>query len=102
MGSIEKRLQALEDRADSEVKRRVFIPRSMERLWHAQKNADRVRAGFPPLPNLEYTREDYEDDLKTLDEYIPKMRAEPGWQTEEGRAFLDQGERVTRERIERN
>lgn len=101
MGSLEKRLKVLENRSAPEVKRKVHIPRSMERYFHALDNARRQEYGLEPLPDLEYTEEDYEDGLITLNEHIPTMRSSPGWQTEEGRVFLNKWERDTKERIER-
>ncbi len=103
MGSLERRLVALEAQlTPPEGKRRVFIPRALERYWHELDNARRAQSGFKPLPVLEYTKEDYADDLRTLREHIPVMRSDSGWQTEEGRAFLDEWERNVTERIERH
>ncbi len=102
MGSLERRLEALEAcLSPPESRRRVHIPRSMERYWHAIDNARRVQSGFNPLPDLPYTEEDYEDDLRTLHEHIPALRDSVGWQTEEARALLDEWERDLREQLER-
>lgn len=102
MRSLERRLEALEARMTPPQKpRRFFIPRSMERYWHAMDSARRVQSGFSPLPDLEYIEEDYEDDLRTLEEHIPAMRVDSGWQADEGQAFLDEWERDVRERVER-
>lgn len=100
MAGIERRLQALESSTTPREGREVYIPRSLERLWHEQKSARQQQRGAPPLPDLEYTEEDYQDDLRTLNEFIPTMRANPGWQEEEGQAFLSEWERDVKERTE--
>lgn len=104
MGSLERRLERLE--ACAEALEGYRTPRRVERymhaLAHALENFRRRSKGLEALPDLPYTEEDYEDDLKTLHEHIPAMRAEPGWQTEKARTFLDRWERNVNRRVERN
>ncbi len=97
--SLHKRLEALEAR--TQAQQGYTVPHRVERYFHILENAHRRARGLEPLPDLEYTKEDYEDDLKTLHEHIPAMRADPGWQTEESRTFLDSWERNVQERTER-
>lgn len=100
MGSLGWRIGRLEAslrRVASGVSARVW-----ERYLHAHENALRQNEGLEPLPDLPYTEEDYEDDLKTLEETIPAYRNGSGWKTQEARAFLDEWERDVKERIERN
>lgn len=105
MGSLEKRLEALEAKASpgpQADRGAASRARLFEHLFHAHENARREIAGLEPLPDLPYTKEDYEDDLDTLETTIPAYRNSPGWQTEQCRASLDEWERDVRERIERN
>ncbi len=99
MGSLEKRLEALE--AHTQTQQGYKIPRRVERYFHALDNARREIDGLEPLPNLPYTKEDYEDDLRTLHEHIPAMRTSAGWQKEEARTLLDEWERSLREKLEK-
>jgi hypothetical protein len=71
----------------------------MERYFHAHENARREIEGREPLPELPYTEEDREDDMRFLEEIIPAYRAGPGWQTEEAQAVLDAWEQHTREKL---
>ena len=80
----------------------VKLPRSLERYFDALEAAQRERAGFEPIPERPYTEEDRRDDLDDLEHTIPAYRESPGWQNGEGRALLDEWERETRERMERN
>jgi hypothetical protein len=73
--------------------------RAMERLLHLHENARREIHGLEPLPGLPYTKEDREDDKETLEETIPAYRMSPGYQSGEGKAYLDRWERETRERL---
>ncbi len=68
----------------------------MERFFHAMESARRELEGLEPLRDLPYTEEDYQDALRTIAAY----RDEPGWQVGEAKAFLDQWEHETRERME--
>ena len=99
MGSLERRLEALEAR--TQAQQAYKVPRRVERSMHILENAHRRARGIEPLPDLPYTKEDYEDDLKTLHEDIPAMRNNAGWQKEEARTFLDEWERNLREKLER-
>lgn len=102
MGSIERRIEALEARfseatqgvADNPRRARLF-----ERYFRAHENARRELQGLEPLPDLPYTQEDYENDLDTLETTIPAYRNSLGWKTEEARVFLNWWERHIRERL---
>jgi hypothetical protein len=103
VGSLESRLARLEARsknthpgAGGPLRSRMW-----EQFFHAHENARRETAGLEPLPDLPYTKEDYENDLDTLETTIPAYRASLGWQKEESQAVLDEWERDVRERIER-
>jgi hypothetical protein len=103
--SLEKRLEQLEKQFRSGEQANPgggTSTRSMERYFHELENSRREQYGLEPLDDLPYTKEDYEDDLTTLNEHIPTMRLEPGWQAGEGKAFLDQWERHVKQRIEGN
>ena len=95
--SLHKRLEARE--AHTQTQQGYKVPRRVERYLHIFENAKRRARGIEPLPDLEYTKEDYEDDLRTLHEHIPAMRSNAGYQKAEGRAFLDKWERNLREKI---
>ncbi len=95
MGSLERRLQRLEaDRVTGEPT--DGTPRHLERLFKALENLRRAEAGLEPLP---YTEGDYADDLDMLENMIPAMRKEPGWQTEEAQETLDRWETDTSAQI---
>jgi hypothetical protein len=90
--ALEDRVRKLEARAglarqESEAdarRRRIF-----DRLYHVMENARRDLDGREPLPTppeLEDTREDILDTLRTV---IPHYRASGGWKYGEGREFLD-------------
>ena len=97
--SLHKRLEALEAR--TQAQQGYTVPRRVERYLHIFENANRRARGIEPLPDLPYLKEDYEDDLKTLETTIPAMRSSAGWQKEEARTFLDEWERRLREKLER-
>ncbi len=97
MESLERRLRALEANSQQQGYK---VPRRVERYMHILKNYHRRTRGLEPLPELPYTQEDYEDDLRTLHEHIPRLRASPGWQRVEARARLDSWEVIIRERME--
>ena len=99
MGSLERRLEALE--AHTQTPQGYKIPRRVERCFHILENRRRRLDGLEPLPDLPYTEEDYEDDLRTLEHTIPAMRNSAGWQKEKGVAFLDEWERDLREKLEK-
>jgi hypothetical protein len=71
----------------------------LEHYFRALENLDREKAGLPPLP---YTEEDPRDDEGFLLEILPAYRTNPGWQTEGAQGVLDEWERETRARVERN
>ncbi len=94
-----RRLETLEAR--TQAHQAYKTPRRVERYFHILENAQRRARGLEPLPDLEYTEEDRQDDLTTLHEHIPAMRNNAGWQKEEARALLDEWERNLREKLER-
>ena len=100
MGSLKSRLDRLEARSGP-PKARGVSPRLWERYLHTHENARREIAGLEHLPDLAYSQEDHEEDLGTLETTIPAYRNSGGWKTEESRAFLDDWERDTRERLYR-
>jgi hypothetical protein len=100
--SLNKRLERLEVLAREPGKAEPpKKSRAMERLLHAHENARREIERREPLPELPYTEEDREDDRRCLEELIPKYRASPGYQSGEGKAFLDRMEQETSVRLER-
>jgi hypothetical protein len=98
VGSLKSRLDRLEARSNPPPAGRLS-PRAWERYLHVHENARRVNIGLEPLPDLPYTKEDHEEDLDTLQTTIAAYRNSAGWKTEESRAFLDEWERETRERL---
>jgi len=75
--------------------------RFWERFFHAHENARRELEGREPLPDLPYTLEDLEDDADTLENVIPAYRADPGWQSEQAKAFLDHWEQHIKGNLQR-
>ncbi len=108
MGSIERRIEELEKQFEARHSEATtnsgggLSSREWERYFHAYENSRRERHGLEPLPDLEYTKEDRENDLDTLENVIPVYRASLGWQSEEGQTKLDAWEEQLRQRIERN
>lgn len=101
--SLEKRLEQLEEQFKSgEGPGGGMSSREWERYFHASENARREIHGLEALPDLEYTKEDRENDLDTLERVIPIYRASLGWQSEEDQTKLDAWERNVKQRIERN
>jgi hypothetical protein len=98
--SLHKRLERLEAlssaKAGSTQNSRIW-----ERFFHAQENARREIEGREPLPDLPYTEEDLQDDRRCLEETIPAYRASPGYQSGEGKYFLDEWEKHIRENLQR-
>ena len=96
--SLHKRLERLEVLAGGtgEPPQRS---RAMEQLLHAHEQARREIEGREPLPDLPYTDEDREDDRRCLEETIPAYRASPGYQSGEGKAFLDHWEQSIRDKL---
>jgi hypothetical protein len=99
--SVRKRLERLEERTRSqESAEDPYHARLWERYFHAFENGRRELQGLDPLPDLSYTEEDREDDRRCLAEVIPSYRASsPGWQSGEGKAFLDAWEQHIREKL---
>ncbi len=100
MGAIERRVEKLEARLTPKTPRGMSA-RSWEVYFHIYANARRELDGLEPLPDLPYTKEDYEDDLNTLETILPAYRAEPGWRSGEAKAFLDDWERNIEARLDR-
>jgi hypothetical protein len=95
--SLRDRLEKLESRsAEREAPQRSRV---MERYFHAHENARREIEGREPLPELPYTDEDREDDRRCLEEIIPRYRSSPGYQSGDGKAFLDQWEQSIRDNL---
>jgi len=93
MGSIERRLERLEERAAAP--RSVRPPqRNLELYSRAMQEA---RGEAPPARPGPYTEEDYHEDAQS----IASLRADPGWDTEAGRAFLAEWERANKEGLMR-
>jgi hypothetical protein len=98
VGSLKSRLDRLEAHLDP-PKAGVASPRMWERYFHTYENARRQISGLKQLPDLPYIHEDREEDLDILEKTIPAYRNSGGWNTEESRAFLDDWERDTREKL---
>ena len=99
---MRRRLERLEARGLRRTGQHADRSRTWERYFHAHENARRDLAGLEPLPKLPYTREDYDDDLNTLNTTIPVYRDSGGWPSGASRAFLDNWEREASKRVERN
>jgi hypothetical protein len=100
--SMRKRLERLEARGSRRTGQHVNRSRTWERYFHYLENARREIDGLEPLPELPYTKEDYDDDLNTLSITIPSYRDSRGWTSEASRAFLVEWGSEARKRIERN
>jgi hypothetical protein len=96
--SLDKRLERLEVLLGGKDEPPP-MSRSMERFLHLHENARREIHGLEPLPELPYTDEDREDDIRCLEETIPAYRTSPGYRHGEGKAFLDHWEQTTSERL---
>jgi hypothetical protein len=96
--SLDKRIERLEALTGGKGEP-PKLPRAMERLLHLHENARREMHGLEPLPDLPYTDEDREDDRRLLQETISQYRMSPGYQSGEGKAFLDHWEQETKERL---
>jgi hypothetical protein len=95
--SVRKRLERLEARTPSKAGGSRRAPNYLDRFFKELENIERADVGLPPLP---YTEEDREDDRRCLREVIPAYRAaSPGWQSGEGKAFLDTWEEHIREKL---
>ena len=96
--SLRRRLERLEASAGAKAE-----PQQNSRLWerylHSHEQARREIEGREPLPDLPYTAEDLEDDRRCLEETIPAYRAEPGYESGEGKDFLDQWEQSIRDKL---
>ncbi len=99
--SLKRRLGKLEAHSGSPYGG-VASPRTWERYFHTHENVRREIDGLEPLPDLPYTKEDREDDKRTLEETIPTYRNGGGWNTDASRDFLDYWERETMNRMEGN
>ena len=104
MASLEERLRQLEA-LTAERPRWQDTPLRFKRLFAALEaheapgleNGTRV-----PIAAAEpYTAKDEAEDRDTLERTIPAYREESGWQSDEGRAFLDDWERKLRDKLEK-
>jgi hypothetical protein len=91
--SLHKRLERLEASAGASVPPQRS--RAMERLLHAFENARREMEGLALLPDTPYSDEELREALEVISVY----RAEPGYQSGEGRHFLDRWEQATRQKL---
>ncbi len=98
MGSVDKRLRALEGKKDAAASRKWEIPIEVQTLLKAQ---DRYRAreqGKEPPP---YSREEIaelrQSDIRTA---AGSFRDDVGWQSPEARALLDEWEESARRRLD--
>jgi hypothetical protein len=98
--SLHKRLERLEAAADTKTGP-PQMSRAMERFLHVIENARREIEGRELLPDLPYTEEDREGDRRCLEETIPAYRASPGYQSGEGKHFLDEWEKHIREKLKK-
>lgn len=97
MRGLDARIQKLE--AQRGKPGRGPSPREWERYFHAHENARRGLHGLEVLPELEYTEEDRQIDLDTLENVLPVYRASAGWRDEKDQAMLDAFEERLKERI---
>lgn len=97
MGHLEKRIERLEtaDAGRKDAEESEATPQ-LRRYFEALENVKREQVGLEPL-EIPYTREELENDLTMIEE----MRDDPGWQTPEAQALLNQWERDIREKIEK-
>ncbi len=99
MGSIGRRLQGLEAARKGE-ERPYEIPPATLRYLKLVDNARREMDGLEPIPLTPEERAmEYESEKDALENLIPRLRADLGWQGEEAQAFLDGWERDARERV---
>ena len=100
MGSIKSRLERLEESKSRQLSRGPgSSPREWDRFFHTLENARRELYGLEPLPDLEYTEEDRQDDLRALEKTIPYYREGAGWKEEWLVEFLDIWEREVKDRL---
>jgi hypothetical protein len=96
--SLHKRLERLEGLSGA-----AALPpersRTMERWLHLHENARREIEGREPLPDLPRTEEGREVDRRCLEQVIPSYRTSPGYQSGEGKAFLDHWEQCIRDKL---
>ena len=89
--SLRGRLERLEASADAKTEP-PQRSRAMERLLHAFENARREMEGLESLPDAPYSDEELREDLEVISAY----RASPGYQSGEGKHFLDEWEKHVR------
>ena len=100
MGSLEKRLKALEAQRPE---RGYSLSPELRAMLREVENYQRQEEGLPPLdPTAEELTLDRESDMRFLREDIPVLRADPGWQGEEAQRKLDEWEHDIRSRWEAN
>jgi hypothetical protein len=96
--SLRDRLERLEVLASGKAES-PQTSRTMERLLHLHENARREIEGREPLPDLPRTEEGREVDRRCLEQVIPSYRTSPGYQSGEGKAFLDHWEQCIRDKL---
>ncbi len=74
-----------------------FPHKNLELYFAALEDERRHKEGREPLRKPPYTEEDYHEDMRA----IAELRGDPGWQSREGRAFLDEWEDASRESLEK-
>ena len=94
-----RRLERLE--AAREATRRTYeVPPHVLLHVRALENARREMDGLEPVPPTPEEEElERESERDALENLIPTMFADPGWQGEETWTFLDEWERDARERV---
>jgi hypothetical protein len=98
-----ERLERLEerDRPALEHEERSWV---MEKLLRMFDNYRRAEQGLEPLTLMRTPEEaalEVEDLEHTLEATIPSYRECPGWQSGEGREFLDRWEQEATEKLQR-
>jgi hypothetical protein len=104
--SLHKRLERLEaiegGRPDEQERERAGRRRrAMQRFLHEIARARRRNAGLEAGPELPYTEGDRADDEWILREVIPRYRNSPGYQSGQGREFVDAWEQHIRDNLEK-
>lgn len=93
--TLRRRLEALE--ANKAARPPEGFPnKNLEQYFRALENDRRERAGVALL-EMPYNEEDYYDDMRV----IASLRTDPGWDTEQGRMFLDEWENAAEKSLEK-
>jgi hypothetical protein len=101
--SIGKRIQRLEARAGKPANiLDEWGYRSTMLYCKEVENYRREQEGLPPIPLTPEEQEwERELDEKFLQDGLPRMRGDPGWQTAEAQALLDEWEHEIRGTLEK-